>query len=436
MLPRILIATFTLTVVASCQPAVDAPETRRLREDLMVHIYQMTIENGLSPQLKIQVPEGTDSILFEVHGKRGFYYLSKFRTPDLEGAASIRYGEDLVEGGAFSTRHAREVPGFTNWLYPNTPERNADPGVYRMIIRGETAGGDRLTNEEVEVRAYFKAKSNTTTCGLHLDFLVDGLKLGGLPSQETIDQVVSNIDSLYSNSGIGIIDYLTDESKSIATSGMTAGDGLYDASQSILLDARTRGKIRAGSVRVLMGYSLGESLANKAGYSLGLPGPVDPDHPASAVLVGTESFYSANGSINVERLSTTVAHEIGHYLGLYHPSDGRSQLHDPINDTPECNTASCSKEYKENLMTANGSPLRHILTEGQATVIKRHPLCIPMVIATPPKNEACSKPCVAPKTCALLSGQEVCRVACEPGGMACSDSQSCRIDERGTYVCL
>jgi len=45
--------------------------------------------------------------------------------------------------------------------------------------------------------------------------------------------------------------------------------------------------------------------------------------------------YSSHESDQVY-LALTLAHEIGHYLGLYHPSERTGSTHDPLTDTAEC----------------------------------------------------------------------------------------------------
>jgi hypothetical protein len=44
-------------------------------------------------------------------------------------------------------------------------------------------------------------------------------------------------------------------------------------------------------------------------------------------------------------LSTTITHEIGHYLGLNHPSEATGTTHDLVQDTPICTATSGSPAY-------------------------------------------------------------------------------------------
>jgi len=127
----------------------------------------------------VTAPEGLQSVLMEVRGNRGLYYLTKFQTPS----------GDLIEAGRYSTRFAREVPGLVDWLYPNTPTLSMEAGEYRLLLRGETTDGAKL-NEDIEVRFYTKKQQDFDTCGVHLDFLVDNQAIDSADFEAALDRAV------------------------------------------------------------------------------------------------------------------------------------------------------------------------------------------------------------------------------------------------------
>jgi hypothetical protein len=63
-------------------------------------------------------------------------------------------------------------------------------------------------------------------------------------------------------------------------------------------------------------------------------------------LPGVSAFHGTTGaglvfsSVNLDGggadMGQTMAHEIGHFLGLRHTSEHGGAAHDPITDTPEC----------------------------------------------------------------------------------------------------
>ena len=117
------------------------------------------------------------------------------------------------------------------------------------------------------------------------------------------------------------------------------------------------------------------------GLSTGVPGPFNLQR---TILSGTLAEYQADGTGSV--LGYILAHEFGHYLGLWHTSQtnsARTQIigHDPIADTAECpavipggNINNCMD--RSNLMfpflpdpIVTDPPI----TAGQATVVKLNP---------------------------------------------------------------
>lgn len=93
-----------------------------------------------------------------------------------------------------------------------------------------------------------------------------------------------------------------------------------------------------------------------AGVDGSIPGPSGfPGTINSGAIVGLENFgfeqvagaCSAGGAPNLSNCGTDLtayvtAHEIGHWLGLYHVTEQDGTLFDPISDTPVCPCAVCA----------------------------------------------------------------------------------------------
>jgi hypothetical protein len=189
-------------------------------------------------------------------------------------------------------------------------------------------------------------------------------------------------------------------------------------------------------LHLLVVRSLEDAGGLVAGYSLGLPGPVDVDHPTAAVLVATAPFASpGDASLDLPAMAVTCAHEMGHYLGLYHTSERDGQQHDPIADTPECTPTQSSCEDAGNIMYWTGGASRSRLTDGQGVVMRLHPLAEPGS-PLPAPTAMCDPACTAPQTCALVAGEARCLTACDPSdAVPCADGSDCRPGDDGTYVC-
>jgi len=76
-----------------------------------------------------------------------------------------------------------------------------------------------------------------------------------------------------------------------------------------------------------------------------------------------------------------IAHELGHFLGLWHPIESDGTLLDPIGDTPQCNAppgttvfgSQVCPDAAKNLMFWSYHPKALQVSDGQKTVVRRHP---------------------------------------------------------------
>jgi hypothetical protein len=86
-------------------------------------------------------------------------------------------------------------------------------------------------------------------------------------------------------------------------------------------------------------------------------------------LIGTDRFVDTAGALDIPLMAVTCAHEIGHYLGLYHTSEASGQASDPIPDTDD--------DDVDNIMYPSGGTNRRIFSQDQGRIMRRHPLCDP-----------------------------------------------------------
>ncbi|MSP91264.1 MAG: hypothetical protein EXR79_05615 [Myxococcales bacterium] len=72
-----------------------------------------------------------------------------------------------------------------------------------------------------------------------------------------------------------------------------------------------------------------------------------------------------------------LAHEIGHFLGLWHTDEHFGELHDPLDDTPSCTKKEIELSEKECPNSAKylmfWKPTNTLVSDDQVTVVRRHP---------------------------------------------------------------
>jgi len=109
------------------------------------------------------------------------------------------------------------------------------------------------------------------------------------------------------------------------------------------------------------------------GIAGGIPGPtLGQGTGRSAVLIRTAEVPADAGLPIPADLGNTMAHEAGHYLGLFHSSEQAllgPQLHDPLPDTAE--------NDNQNLMHFNN--VGNTISEQQGVVIRSNPWVNPEV---------------------------------------------------------
>jgi hypothetical protein len=96
-------------------------------------------------------------------------------------------------------------------------------------------------------------------------------------------------------------------------------------------------------------YFVDQYLDSEPGFVLlgaagGVPGPIGtPGTTGSGVIVAIDPRRSTGwlsaGEIDHAAIAQTIAHELGHQLGLRHTTERDGSAHDPLSDTPECSIA-------------------------------------------------------------------------------------------------
>lgn len=122
-----------------------------------------------------------------------------------------------------------------------------------------------------------------------------------------------------------------------------------------------------------------EGLLGVAGQIPGSPGA----GPRGGVLVSWARHAGVNGRFNsdeVSFLASTMAHEVGHFTGLFHPVEFDWEHFDPLDDTPECGSErQCYDRLGDNLMfpasTCYGAGCEDDLeiSDDQAAVLHLYP---------------------------------------------------------------
>jgi hypothetical protein len=101
---------------------------------------------------------------------------------------------------------------------------------------------------------------------------------------------------------------------------------------------------------------VGETIAGGTsflGVAGGIPGTLTANTRSAVVMswlagAGSDGVFS---DIEISILGETMAHEVGHFMGLFHPVEQTWSSWDACDDTPNCSSAStCESQLGDNLM--------------------------------------------------------------------------------------
>ena len=205
--------------------------------------------------------------------------------------------------------------------------------------------------------------------------LVGDTVINGPQIQAALDQV----ESIWTSGGgptVGAVQFYSLPGESLVA---------YDDSaelRSTLIDA-ARG--RAVNIFIIQDYLDEPGTLGEAG---GIPGPIGLQQVDEAgVIVAVDGHADGNGTLLPSFLGETLAHEVGHQLGLFHTTEDDGSRSESLADTPACPASAdvdgddyfsaeeCAAFDGTNFMFwVSGDLLQTDVSDDQAFVLSRSPV--------------------------------------------------------------
>ncbi len=213
-------------------------------------------------------------------------------------------------------------------------------GSYKLKI--ENPGSSDVT---VRISLARKTDTDFSTGSLAVNLfiynsLISGTENSVIPSEAEAQNVKQYMSGIFSQAGV-TMDSMTvtfvddpDASQLSTESDMVA---FFEK-----VSRETAGRTDAG----INCFLVPDLPAGILGMDGAIPGPAFiHGTSASGVIAQIKSYGFAVDGYTVHDtdqrfLAKILAHEIGHYLGLFHTSESDGQTHDPVDDTPECPSSS------------------------------------------------------------------------------------------------
>ena len=289
------------------------------------------------------VEEGEIHLIVTAQPKLGFdAYIDTLYGPD---GAVLFYAGDY-----WDSRRAR-----TNAIYasgapvlnmPTLPgEELLVPGRYELMVGVVDSSAKFASRVSVSMAIAMKQDTNLEEGEL----LVNLVYAGGV-DEDTVfmggmETVLSKFAEIYEQTGI-----------TLSINESTWPDGELEppsmGSEQKYIDISANSSLRTIDLVIVPEIAVWDDLYGLSGH---IPGSLESS-PNAAVIASVSAALGPNGTYDPGEkrlLAETLAHETGHYLGLFHPVEITWDEWDSIDDTEECSSeTSCIEAMHENLMFA------------------------------------------------------------------------------------
>ncbi len=350
---------------------------------------QVNLVNNYSDPIEVEIPDEAYAIAISITEGDGAlnYMVTDWSAPD--GFEMVPAGWENNDGEVCypgCNLRVMQSAGANGVIAPNNPdaEPGIQPGTHEFTVHSASAGqfgggwlqdsANQASTDTVRVSVYVETAGDAVpeagTMDLNLFFTgSEGWTADTAADDPDVQAVIEQMDGIFDqvNVDIGEVAYYDVDGDYRIIEDLFGGTG--DLSQ--MFAQSERAELEGPSVFFV------EELQSPMddwgggggvlGISGGIPGPMIVDgSPRSGVAVSTE--HSAG--MGAPGISNVTAHELGHYLGLFHTTEqtagfgggGGMPSHDPLPDT---------EEFDESyLMHATGSGTE--MSEWQGRVMRNN----------------------------------------------------------------
>ena len=260
-------------------------------------------------------------------------------TAEVPSANGVRFTDLSDEDGTDYLGGSREEISLSTSELPylnsaNAPSRDVDPTVdaSKRFTATAVASGVR-DGQTMTFSINAKSDTNFASGRMHVNVFYVGDVGQDATTKGAIQTAIQGFRNIFSQSA-----NITLDVSEIDVDGPIVLPLPIDGNSFYL--SATRGAF-SPAVNIFVGGDLEGSSGDLLGIAGGIPGPANPS-PRSGVSISITTGAGPDGRYSDEDLrilGETLAHESGHFMGLFHPVDFSGDVvvdSDPLDDTPSC----------------------------------------------------------------------------------------------------
>jgi hypothetical protein len=351
-----------------------------------VDAFTLTEESTMAgrgtTEARLLVPNDAVSVMWttlDMEGSNVFTAVGAVRSPSNEALVNLNTWS-VVQDQPIRTLPARFQ--FNSALLPSSNLLRVMPGAYRSVHVFLNPPGVSVPARRLRASAIIKRAPGAvlgTTWRLRVGVWlvgIPGLSAASAPSNARLQAALNRMRQIYAaaNVGLEVVGYQDFPAAQAARYAVI--DSRAELQELFAQTGRATGPVL--NLMLVRGISGSAGLENAIGIAGAIAGPAGLHGTiASGVVAGWESTLG-----RTDLLPQTIAHECGHYLGLWHTRESQAPCAtpaqtmcspfggvDPITDTP---TDASAANYLMYWQASNGSNVT--LSPGQSIVMRAHPL--------------------------------------------------------------